>query len=307
MNKVFVVGSYLPSGAAQMNYVLCELLAERFGCGVVVVMTNGEDEFGSPFSRRSFPRISYAELPSATRSEDVLIASPAWVSGSWWGLRLNCRKIMYVQAVDTVPIIDGFFDDYVCVSSYCRRILQERYGLASVVIHPFVESPAYAPLPWIERPARVVLVNSKRDAELCRLLLARINRRVRLVCPDVSFIEINGFGLKHKDLLSHLENARYLLTLSPSEGFGLIPLEAMSRSVAVVGFHGFGGQEYMQFGWNSECWPYPNADAVAESLIGLLLDDAKASALGIAGVETAKRFSRDVFIKQLVEHLRNCP
>lgn len=298
--RVFIVGAYLPSGAAQMNYVIGEIIAERLGLDVCVVTTKGESYSDSPFDRKSFPTIAEGELESAVQSRDIVLTSPSWSSGRWWGLRLNCRKIMYVQAVDAVPILDGFFDVYVSVSEYCRAHIAERYGIQSSIINPFVELPRSSGLPWNSRPKSVVLVNSKRDTKLCRLMLAQIEAYVKPKVPGLCFKEINGEGRNHKEFLSEIEQARYLLTLSPSEGFGLVPLEAMSRSVAVTGFHGMGGLDFMRHGFNCECWPYPNIAAVGESLLRVLENDEMACRIGAEGVRTAERFSKEEFSKKWV-------
>lgn len=306
-DRAYVVGAYLPSGAAQMNYALAELLKRTFGLEVIVVTMQGENGSQSPFCRHAaFPTMSAEAAISSIRPNDLLIASPAWAAQHWFGLRLKCKSIMYVQAFDVVPYLDCFFDHYVSVSSYCAQHIRDRYGLDSRVIPPFIDigSMPAAP-PWRERISHDILVSSKRDLALCALLLERIRNRIADSQPNVTFTRLQSPEHRpHRDILARLARSRYLLTLTPSEGFGLIPLEAMALGVTVAGFDGYGGREYMT-PENCACRPYPDIEGAIANLTQLLADHEFAEAMSAAGILTAANYSKNVFEESWTNFFRD--
>jgi glycosyltransferase involved in cell wall biosynthesis len=62
-----------------------------------------------------------------------------------------------------------------------------------------------------------------------------------------------------------------VLSLPYLESFGLVPLEAMASGAIVVGFHGYGGQEYATAKngfWFPSDYLEETADAIARVLTG---------------------------------------
>jgi glycosyltransferase involved in cell wall biosynthesis len=51
--------------------------------------------------------------------------------------------------------------------------------------------------------------------------------------------------------LKKLSSTQYLLNICIAEGFGLVPLEAMSRGVVVIGLDALGGKDYFIRNHNS--------------------------------------------------------
>jgi glycosyltransferase involved in cell wall biosynthesis len=97
---------------------------------------------------------------------------------------------------------------------------------------------------------------------------------------------------------------RYLLTLSPVEGFGLPSLEAMSRGTTVVGFHGNGGLEYMRDGINCAVAAYPQFDAIADRFAALLRDPRRGEQLAEQGIRDAAGFTKARFEDSWVRYFR---
>jgi glycosyltransferase involved in cell wall biosynthesis len=95
--------------------------------------------------------------------------------------------------------------------------------------------------------------------------------------------------------MRRLSGARYLLTLTLGEGFGLLPLEAMSLGVAVMGFDGFGGRAYMRPGSNSAVVSYPNVDDLIDSASRVLADPGFAQELASTGQADALKYSKAAF------------
>jgi len=98
------------------------------------------------------------------------------------------------------------------------------------------------------------------------------------------------------------ESAVYLST-SNLESFGLMPLEAMSAGCAVVGFHGYGGLEYMNR--SNGLWFYTDeleetADALYRAVKGIETGDALIAAMIGEGGSTAARYTREAMRTALV-------
>src|SRR6185437_4486691 len=78
---------------------------------------------------------------------------------------------------------------------------------------------------------------------------------------------------------------------SPAEGFGLVPLEAMSVGTAVVGLDSFGGRQYFRHMENCAVASYPNIEEVAAHLIMLCQQTKTAMAIAERGQETAGQYT----------------
>jgi glycosyltransferase involved in cell wall biosynthesis len=80
------------------------------------------------------------------------------------------------------------------------------------------------------------------------------------------------------------------------ESFGLVPLEAMASGAIVVGFHGYGGQEYAR-PENGFWFPSDHleevADALARIIVGLERQDPELLKMRGAGLATAAHYSKE--------------
>ena len=295
ISRAYVVAAHYPSGGGRMLYGIAEVLATEFGAEVIVVDVGGEahapDRFSYPLA---LPSIDVDGYRAAAREDDLLVMSPAF-SHLWLGRTAPRRKLMYLQHFNTFRVLDTFFSDYVCVSRHTRDMLRATYGIRAQVIPAFIEPVAQAPPDWTERPDGRVLVNLKGDRGLNMQLLEEIRSGLAARGVAAEFVDPVQGGVQHAELMRTLGNHRYLLTLTESEGFGLLPLEAMARGVAVVGFDGFGGRDYMRQGRNSLCHPFPQVDRVIDSLTLLLTDASRARAIALAGQQTARGFNRARF------------
>ncbi len=295
VSRAYVVAAHYPSGGGRMLYGIAEVLATELGAEVIVVNVGGEthapDRFSYPLA---LPSIDVGSYRAAAREDDLLVMSPAF-SHLWLGRTAPRRKLMYLQHFNTFRALDTFFSDYVCVSRHTRDMLRATYGIAARVIPAFIEPVADAPPDWSARPDQRVLVNLKGDRGLNAQLLEEIRSglAVRGLAPE--FIDPVQGGIGHAELMHRLGSHRYLLTLTDSEGFGLLPLEAMARGVAVTGFDGFGGRDYMRRGRNSLCHPFPQLGRVIDSLALLLTDPHRARAIALEGQRTASRFAKARF------------
>jgi glycosyltransferase involved in cell wall biosynthesis len=110
-------------------------------------------------------------------------------------------------------------------------------------------------------------------------------------------------SLPRRELLGRIASCRYLLSLSAAEGFGLVPLEAMSLGTVVCGFDGFGGRQYFRNMENCAVSPYPDIEGVARQLATLLEDEGLADTLSRRGSDTASQFSYERFRDAWIELL----
>lgn len=90
-------------------------------------------------------------------------------------------------------------------------------------------------------------------------------------------------------MLRTISDYQYFLTLSPAEGFGLMPLEAMSVGTVVLGFDGYGGRDFMRSGENCAVVPYCEIEKLADQIGWVLNNAAVGQRLSNEGEGTAKQ------------------
>ena len=289
--RVFVVGAYLPNGGTYMAYHLGRILHLGFGLEVVAVTVGDERVDNGIFHYDvAFPGIGIADMEQRIAADDVLLANPSF-SHYLFGPRLPGRKLMYIQGFNTFALLDRYFDQYVCVSRFVGRFVRTIYGLRAPVIPAFVDLGRLpSATAWRDRPPASVLVHLKGDSTYQAMVLARLRDAVARRASGIDLDNVLAGPLAHRDFLARMGACRYLLSLSAAEGFGLVPLEAMAMSTAVIGFDGFGGREYMKSGRNCLVTRYPDIEGVAERLVAALNAPAYAERLAEAGRLTAFRF-----------------
>ena len=274
-----------------MAYHLGCILELEFGWKGVAVSVPGQEGIPSIHSYDvAFPSISLEEMEKVITDRDILIANPSF-SSHQFGLRLPGRKLMYIQGFTTYGVLDCFFDHYVAGSGFVANFVSNLYGVRAPVIPPFIQLEGFPrPTEWLERPPGSILVSAKgNDA-----ILARLRELMARVAPDIKLDDVLSpllHAIPHSDLIARLGSYRYLITLSPAEGFGLIPLEAMAMGTVVLGFDGFGGREYMKSGEN--CWvtSYPDLEELTRQVIAAVGDPTLGMRLSNEGRISAQAYS----------------
>jgi hypothetical protein len=299
--KVYVVGGYIANGGTLMAYHLGRILYQNFGAECVVVTLGGESLEASAFRYPyAFPSVTLQDLPSVIEAKDILIANPSF-SQNMFGYRLPGRKLMYVQGFNTFQVIDGGFDHYVAVSHFVKAFLKRQYQMEVPVIHPFHDEEGVPPpRAWASRPADRILAVGKEYAEVFR---DEFNRVFRERHPNVELlVDTLSSRLPRNEFLDHLSQHRYMLSLSPLEGFGLQPLEAMAVGTAVVGFHGGGGLDYMRDGRNSLVTSYPRFEQLADRMAKVLTNPKLGKSLTEVALDVPERFSKSRFDLHWIEY-----
>jgi hypothetical protein len=316
-SRVFVIGAYLPNGGTYMAYHLGRILHLDFGLEVTVVGLGDERLDNGIFHYDvNFPVISIADMEQRIVDEDVLLANPSF-SNYFFGPRLPGRKLMYIQDFKTFALLDRYFSHYVCVSSFVARFIRMTYELRAPVIPAFIELDRLPTAPaWRDRPAGSILIHLKGDPTFRRVALAKLREAVARRVPGIDLDHIlDQPALPQADFLARLGACRHLVSLSPAEGFGLVPLEAMALGTTIIGFDGFGGREYMRPGKNCLVTSYPDIEGVAERLVAALGEPAFAEQLAGAGRLTALQFGyrrfraawHDQFRRFLATDRISCP
>lgn len=294
--RAFVVGPYLPHGGALMAYHIGRILQLDFNFQAVAVRMEREAPQTGVFQYDpAFPSVPLAEMEATIREDDVLIVNPSF-SKHMFGLRLQGRKICYVQGFTTFAVLDCRFQRYVAVSEFVAGFLRAVYGLSPNVIAPFV-SAAHSPVSdWWSRPAGSTLIYLKGAPAVTHAFLERLHSLLGADNGPYTLHDTAAEGrLPHSEMLNRIAGHRYLLALSIAEGFGLVPLEAMALGTAVVGFDGFGGRDYMRPGRNCRTVSYPDIEAVAEHFQELVRFPERAAELARAARATARHFSYERF------------
>ncbi|NVN10176.1 glycosyltransferase [Nguyenibacter vanlangensis] len=300
---VYVVGAYIPNGGTWMAYHIGRILHEEWGYPMVVVRVDAETpDLGVFHYEPVFPVLPLDALEASITARDILVCNPSF-SDHAFGLRLPpCRKISYVQDYKTFGLLDRFFDLYVSVGDFVQDFLRRTYDLPTEIIPPFISPPDVRSEAWDTRPAMSLVISSKGPPALLGPMEAKLRAILREKAPEAeAAIDWRGAVLQQDGKISHrafcerLAQSRYCLSLTPAEGFGLIPLEAMALGAVVFGFDGFGGRHYFRRGRNSLVRPYPDLEGVADDLITLLGDDALGARLSAAGRDVAADYGYDRF------------
>jgi glycosyltransferase involved in cell wall biosynthesis len=96
---------------------------------------------------------------------------------------------------------------------------------------------------------------------------------------------------------------RYFLQFSPVEGFSLTPLEAMACGCTALGFHGFGGLEYMRPGYNCATVAYPNMEKLCDNVADMLMHPKKAEKFAKRGMPLIHKYTAEQYEKQWIKYL----
>jgi glycosyltransferase involved in cell wall biosynthesis len=137
-------------------------------------------------------------------------------------------------------------------------------------------------------------------------LLTSFQRTMQNQYPDIAFtlVPIDRYSKSQVELFQLMSEHRYFLQLSPIEGFGLTPLEAMGCGCLALGFHGSGGLEYMlPSGLRRNCATvaYPQMEKLCKNVALMLSKPGKAKKIATRGMPLIQKYSRNVFEKRWIE------
>jgi hypothetical protein len=289
-----------------MAYHLGRILDRDFGIDAVAVAIGDENAAVEMFSYDlAMPLVSRDEMERQITDQDLLIVNPGF-SRFLFGWRVPGFKISYVQGFTNFKLLDRRINHYVAASEFVQKFLKTVYALDVRVVPPFINLHGLPSSPeWLTRPASIVLPYRKGLPEIWELSFRRLQSILAERAPHITLSKPIAGSIPQRELLSRIGEARYFLTLSAGEGFGLVPLEAMAMGSIVVGYDGFGGMHYMRPGENCSVAPYPNIEDVATLLIDAVRHPERSAAMSHRARKTAREFTYDSFCRAWINEFRN--
>jgi len=214
--------------------------------------------------------ITHASLVRDCRHDDVILFScPA--DAEFVDTLPAQRKIVHMQGANT-PADHALFDrrrGYELISHGLHMTYElQRHGRVA----PYVPIGIPDVFRW-KGEAKVALnvaVMPRKGGESLRAVRAALPHGCELTCID---------GLPERRVAEELKLADIFLAISPSEAFGLPPLEAMCAACCVVGFPGIGGFEFMRHGETAHVVPNGDVDALIDALRDICAEPAYRDAL----------------------------
>jgi hypothetical protein len=293
--RVFVYEAYVPAGGTYMAYHIGRMMCDLFGAEVICVGASPtKGMFSYPVL---FPVIDREQFVRAVSRDDMLICNPSF-SLELFGLRLECRKLSYVQGIRTFAVLDIFFDHYVFVSEVVKQFVGQHYSINGPVIPAFIHTDVFHPFTEAGRPKeweqrrRTCLVLQRK---ISPLVYERLQRTYAAMYPGEpcpwELVPI----VSQSELAGRFRDSRVFVSLDQMEGFGLPMLEAMACGCAVVGWDSLGCREYARSGQNALLSRYGDFEGLARQLNLLLSDDKVAKELGAQAEQEACEFSQERF------------
>jgi glycosyltransferase involved in cell wall biosynthesis len=204
---------------------------------------------------------------------------------------LLCQNQYHIfnETVPAMSLAELSFAKLITVGELSKRFLERVLGPASFDVVPV----------WVDRELFFPRSKSLRIATFPKKLpihYALIRRIFEAKYPRYRKVPWDLITAKSEDESAEiLGRCAVLLSLCERECVPLTALEAMASGCIVVGFHGYGGQEYATD--DNGIWLRPDhleetADALADALAGVEADSVRSHGLRAAALATAQRFNR---------------
>jgi glycosyltransferase involved in cell wall biosynthesis len=276
------------SGGIKMHYRHVEMLV-RMGFDAWVSVSGGHNDWF-----KSGVRVFNGQ----TTPDDIVVFPEVLngVLGEMSKMPARCSKVllcqnqyyMFSETISKHSLAELNFAKHVTVGETARRYLERVFAPSKFDVVPvFVDSGFFHPG---DKQARIAVIPRKLPNEY------RIIRSIFLLkYPALRGVPWDVIEQKtESEVAESLGRATVFLSLCNLECAPLTPLEAMASGCVVVGFHGYGGQDYANA--QNGLWLRPDfleetADALAEALLGIERGDPKFTAMRSAGIATARSYS----------------
>ena len=253
-----------------------------------VVMAHGM-EVWQPlplFRRRALQRADLVLAPSRDTVQkliDVQGVAPEKVRRLAWPLSSGFLRMADAPAV--LPVPRGFPQSGPVILTVGRWASSERYKGADELIRAIPQLQAAVP------GLQLVAVGGGDDLPRLRELATGLG-----IAGRVHFLE----NLSREEVAACYSRADLFALPSAGEGFGLVYLEAMAFSKAVVGAACGGTTDVVEDGVNGLLIPPHDASALIHALRRLLSDEPFRTQLGRRGAEIVRqKYQFDVFQAEL--------
>jgi len=282
----------IPSGGVRVQYRHVDILN---AAGVKAAVLHQRKGFRCTWFDNATPVTDIRS--SAVGPDDVLVVSELDVH-QLLSLRLGVRHIILNQSghltwtregdvvaqhYATAPDLLGT----IVVSEHSARFLAQAYPRRKIrLVRNGIDETLFHPGDPL-RPRRISY-SPRRGRQEATQVLHLLRDRLR----DWEVVGLDG--LRQAAFAAELRSSRITLSLPYQEGFGLPAAEAMACGNYVIGFHGFGGQEFMlpEFSCPIETG---NVLAVAKAVEHAIVEDAADERWCISRGKLASAFVLDTY------------
>ncbi len=277
------------SGGIKMHYRHVEMLTRM-----------GFDAWVSAFEGHNDWFTSGVRVFDGQTAPDDIVVFPEVLNGGLGELSrmpARCAKVllcqnqyyMFSETISQHPLAELNFARHLTVGPTARGYLERVFAPNTFDIVPvFVDPRIFRPS---EKQTRIAVIPRKMPNEY------RIIRSIFLLkYPALRSVPWDVIEQKtESEVATTLGRATVFLSLCRLECAPLTPLEAMACGCVVVGFHGYGGQDYANA--QNGIWLRPDfleetADALAAAVLGIERGDPKFTALRTAGFATARSYAQ---------------
>lgn len=133
------------------------------------------------------------------------------------------------------------------------------------------------------------------------MLKEELERKVERLGVNDSFFMPGGV----KDVTSELDNSDILCLTSEYEGFGIVLIEAMLKSIPVMAFEYVGVHDIIENGVDGYVVPFGDVDAYAERLRSLMTSEDLREKFRTRALESVKKFDKERVMNMWVELFNN--
>ncbi|MBM3532098.1 MAG: glycosyltransferase family 4 protein [Alphaproteobacteria bacterium] len=232
----------VPMGGVAMIFRHVEILVKR-GFDAHVYLLPGEDDV---FVRHTVPVVD-GRGRLEVRPDDIFVLPEPWPVHLPEILALPVRKFVFCQnhylvfsGLGDAPSYRSMGIERVfAVSRTIAEFLERDCGATDVRVVPCViDTGVFRPL---AKRRQIAFMPRKVGMELAEFIRGIFRSRYPAYA-GIAWVPIDRMPIG--EVAARLGEARWFLSLTYYEGFGLPPLEAMAADAIVAGFHGGGGLDY---------------------------------------------------------------
>lgn len=257
-------------------------------------------------------------------------------------LRPGARNLLFAYGVDAwggdqIParrwrriLLSSFFDTVVTISALTRRRMSNAYRLADSrfeILPCAIDAGNQGQAPRTRGSAQILTVSRLRDRYKGEARVIEAMPRVLVAFPEAIY-EIVGDGpiapelrelaaklgvadhvrfrgaLGEEELDAAYRAAAVFALPSKGEGFGIVYLEAWLRGVPVIAGRGDAGGELVIDGFDGLTVDPEDPNQIADSIVSVLSDAARARVMGENGYSTVLRlYTHNAFRSRFAEIL----